>query len=329
MNKAIKISTGIQLIVITGLSLLSLHSFAGQKIDQTMDVDSQSYIEIEHINGKAAVKGWDKNTILVQGELSERAEEFIFRRDGKNVLIEVKMKASNRDYNSWGNWNNDEGDDLTIYVPKTSSVFYTSVNANFNGNDLLGGLGADVVNGAINVNNVTGKIRLESVNGDIKADKVEGNVRIETVNGSIQGEHSGQGEIGFDSVNGNIRLHSDSREIDVETVNGDIELDLDQVSELDLSSVNGSIEVNMTLIENGDVEISTVGGRVELTLQQEVSARFDIEGHAGGRFINKLTDDKMQKAKYGPRRWLEFSTGNGSANVEISTVHGRIELGRR
>jgi DUF4097 and DUF4098 domain-containing protein YvlB len=104
---------------------------------------------------------------------------------------------------------------------------------------------------------------------------------------------------------------------------------LDQVSELDLSSVNGSIEVNMTLIENGDVEISTVGGRVELTLQQEVSARFDIEGHAGGRFINKLTDDKMQKAKYGPRRWLEFSTGNGSANVEISTVHGRIELGRR
>jgi len=326
MNKIMNKTISKPFFVIAGLSLISTASFAGQKIDQSMDVDPQSYIEIEHINGDAVVKGWDKNEVLVQGELSDRAEEFIFRRDGKSVLIEVEMKRSNKGYNSWGKWDNDEGDDLVIYVPKTSTVNYTSVNADFEADDLLGGLNVDVVNGGVDVKNIVGRVRLESVNGDITAAELDGDVRIETVNGDIQGRHSGEGEIGFDSVNGDIRIQSDSREIAAETVNGDIDLTLEEVSELDLSSVNGSIEVSMTLVEKGDIEISTVGGSVDLMFQKGVSARFEIVGHAGGRFINNLTNDKMQKAKYGPRRWLEFTTGNGSATVDVSTVNGRVEL---
>lgn len=326
MNKVMNIFRCKQLFAVTSLGLVSSLALAGQKIDQSMDVDGQSYIEIEHMNGSAVVKGWDKDEVQVTGELSENAEEFIFRRNGKSVVIEVEMKRSNKGHNSWKNWNNDDGDDLTIYVPKTSSVNYNSVNANFEGDDLLGGLSVDVVNGGIDVNNIMGRVRLESVNGDITAAKLDGDVRIETVNGDIEGRHSGEGEIGFDSVNGDIRIQSDSREIAAETVNGDIELTLAEVSELDLTTVNGSIEVSMTLVENGDVEIATVGGSVDLMFQRDVSARFDIEGHAGGKFVNRLTNDKMQKAKYGPRRWLEFTTGNGSAKVDVSTVNGRVEL---
>lgn len=326
MNKVINTFSCKQILIASSLSLVSTVALAGQKIDQSMDVDSDSYIEIEHMNGSAVVKGWDKNEVQVSGTLSERAEEFIFRRNGKSVTIEVEMEHSRKGHNSWNNWNSDDGDDLTIYVPKSSSVNYTSINANFEGDDLLGGLSVDVVNGAVDVNNIMGRVRLESVNGDITAAKLDGDVRIETVNGDIEGRHSGEGEIGFDSVNGDIRISSDSREIAAETVNGDIELSLAEVSELDLATVNGGIEVSMTLVENGDVEISTVGGSVELIFQQDVSARFDIEGHAGGKFVNRVTNDKMQKAKYGPRRWLEFTTGDGSAKVDVSTVNGRVEL---
>jgi hypothetical protein len=64
-------------------------------------------------------------------------------------------------------------------------------------------------------------------------------------------------------------------------------------------------------------------------LQSEVSARFDIEGHAGGGISNDLSADKMQKAKYGPNRWLKFSLNGGSAKVNVSTVSGRVGLGKK
>ena len=311
--------------VVVGLLFTTHPALAGQKVDQTLDADAQSRIEIEHLNGSAVVKGWDREEVRVEGELSDRARKFIFERRGKNVQIKVEMESTSYkgDWKSWGSGN---GDDLTIYVPHGSEVNYTSVNASFDGEDLHGGLDVEVVNGAVSVNDIEGRIRLESVNGHITARKLTGDVNIETVNGSIEGRHSGEGDIKFESVNGDIRISSDSREIQAETVNGDLDLELQVVDELDLSSVNGDIEASMDLQAGGDVRISTVGGSVELIFQEGVSAHFDIEGHAGGKFVNRLTDDKMQKAKYGPRRWLEFSTGGGSAEVEVSTVKGRVEL---
>ncbi|WP_100643992.1 DUF4097 family beta strand repeat-containing protein [Alteromonas facilis] len=308
------------------LMLVSPTLLAGQKIDQRLDVDSDNYIDIEHMNGKAVVKGWDKDEVYVQGELSDRAEEFVFKRRGNRVEISVEMQHSSYRDGNWKNWKNDEGDDLTIFVPKNSRVQYESINANFDAENLHGGLAVEVVNGHIDVNDMTGRIRLESVNGDIRAQKLSGDVQLETVNGSIEGKHSGKGDISFTSVNGNIDIASDSPEIAAETVNGDLRLELQEVNDLDLSTVNGRVEVSMDLADDGDVRVSSVGGSIELMFQQGVSARFDIEGHAGGRFINRLTDDKTQKDKYGPRRWLEFSTGNGEARVEVSTVNGRVEL---
>ena len=59
------------------------------------------------------------------GELSDRTNEFIFERKGNVVIIHVEV---NRLGKKW--WeNNDEGDDLTIYVPKDSDSNYTAVNA--------------------------------------------------------------------------------------------------------------------------------------------------------------------------------------------------------
>lgn len=312
--------------LMVGLLTVSNVAYANQTVNQTLDADSDSHVDIEHMNGSAVIKGWDRDEVMVKGELSEKAKEFIFERSGKRVEIKVEMEHSSYNGKSWGNWNSGSGDDLTIFVPKNSRVTYNSINASVNSENIHGGLDIEVVNGSIDVDDASGRVRLESVNGSIDANKVSGDVQIETVNGSIEGDHSGKGEIGFESVNGDISISTDSPEISAETVNGDLDLRLQEVDELDLSSVNGSIDVVMDLQSNGDVRISTVGGSVDLTFQKGVSARFDIQGHAGGRFVNRLTDDKMQKAKYGPRRWLEFETGSGSAKVEVSTVNGRVEL---
>lgn len=305
-----------------GLSLVSAMSLAGEKVDQTIKADKDGYVQIEHLGGVASVKGWSKNEVRVVGELGERTNEFIFERDGNEVLIKVKVKHSR---GSWS-WDSEDGDELEIFVPFDSKVNYTSTNANVEVFDVRGSADIDTVNGNIEVADLQGRLRIEAVNGNINARNLLGDIKIETVNGDINDRDSKASEAAYESVNGDINVNVGSVEVKVETVNGDIELELGTIEQLSVNSVNGTIEASMDLAKKGDVRASSVGGNIYLFFQPDVSARFDLQGHAGGRIVNKISDAKEQRAKYGPRRWLEFSHNGGNGRVDVSTVSGRIKV---
>lgn len=314
---------------LTLLVLSSVSAQAKQSVDEKMAADPNGSVEIEHQNGRAKVIGWDKSEVSVVGELGDNTEEFQFERNGSSIVIHVKAKK-NRSWGNWGSNDGDNGDYLTIHVPKNSKVEYTSVNADVDVNNIHGGLSVTVVNGNMDIEDLSGRIRLQSVNGDIDADKLNGDLAIETVNGDIDGKQmntqGSENELKVSTVNGDIEMESNSTEVEAETVNGSIELNLQEVEELELNTVNGSIDVQMHLLADGSVDASSVGGTIELIFQKGVGARFDIEAHAGGSIKNKITDDKQKRAEHGPRRWLEFSTANPTASVEVSTVHGNIRL---
>ena len=299
--------------------------WAGEKVDRTVDVDADAFVKIEHINGQAKIKAWDKNQVRVSGTLGDRTKEFIFENDSDEVMIEVKVKKSR----NWGSWGSDDDDDLEIYVPRQSKVYYSAVNADVDAEGFKGGANVDTVNGSIDSEKLAGRIRLESVNGDITAKELTGDVKIETVNGDINSTNSDGNKDSYDSVNGDIQVKSHSHEINVETVNGDMELELGEISQLNVSTVNGEIDAHLSLQENGEVDASSVGGGINLYFQEKVSARFDIQAHAGGKITNRLSDHQMQKAKYGPSRWLEFSLNGGKGKVDISTVSGRVKLAKK
>jgi DUF4097 and DUF4098 domain-containing protein YvlB len=302
---------------------LCTNAAAKQEIDQSLPASNNSLIRIEHINGKAEVRGWDKDQVQVKGTLGEKTQEFIFKERNGDIRIEVEVKQKY----SWSE--NNDGDDLFIYVPFGASIQYDSVNANLQLVNLKGSVKAEVVNGSINADQLSGRARFESVNGEIEFADITGDITVETVNGDIQGSHESEKDITLESVNGSVFVHSQSEKIEVESVNGDIELELANVEHLEMTSVNGDIDVTLTLNETGEVEGNTVGGRIALTFDELPSAHFDIEAHAGGKIVNKLTNDKVQKTKYGPRRWLAFSTGKGSAIVNLSTVGGRISVDKK
>jgi len=308
-----------------GFLCLSWTALADEKINRSLDVSKTPYVQIEHINGSAKVIAWDKSEVKVTGTLGDRTEKFIFEKDDNEVLIKVKMKNSN----GWNNWGSDNGDKLEIFVPRQSKVFYSAVNADVELEQVRGGARVETVKGSIEVKELAGRIRLESVNGRITAISLEGDVKISTVNGTIDSRSSKGKEDSYESVNGDIEVTSESGDINVETVNGDIELQLGSVNQLNLDTVNGSIKAKLDLDKNGEIDASSVGGSIYLYLQSDVSARFDIEGHAGGKITNNLSDDKVQKAKYGPNRWLKFSLNGGGAKVNVSTVSGRVKLDKK
>jgi DUF4097 and DUF4098 domain-containing protein YvlB len=314
-----------KLLIFAGLLCLSWTALADENINRSLDVSKAPYVQIEHVNGSAKVIAWDKSEVKVIGTLGDSTENFIFEKDDNEVLIKVKVKNNH----GWNNWGSDNGDDLEIFVPRQSKVYYSAVNADVELEKIRGGARVETVNGSIEAKELAGRIRLESVNGQVTADSLEGDVKISTVNGSIDSRSSKGNDDSYESVNGSIEVFSESADINIETVNGDIKLKLGKVSQLNLETVNGSTEAWLELESNGEIEASSVGGSIRLHLQSDVSARFDIEGHAGGNITNNLSADKMQKAKYGPNRWLKFSLNGGSAKVNVSTVSGRIRLDKK
>ena len=93
--------------------------------------------------------------------------------------------------------------------------------------------------------------------------------------------------------------------------------------------MNGKIRASLALNPQGDVSVSNVNGQIELLFDKKISADFEIDSFVGGSIVNKLSDDKAEKQKFGPGRKLSFSVNGGSAEVEVNTVGGKIKLGHR
>ena len=313
-------------IVLTAMLLsTATATFAGEKVDKTIDTSSSPKVDIEHIDGKADIRVWDKPQVRVTGELGDQTEEFIFEKRGDVVVIHVEVERRSK---SWYQKSRD-GDDLVIYVPAASDLHYTAVNADVNAEGITKAVDIEVVNGDVTLSNVGERVEVESVNGDIVLKNVRGRLEAGTVNGDIEAIHKGNTPVSFTSVNGKLDIASSSPDLSIETVNGRIGLSLQEVDSLQINTVNGRTFAKLGLNANGSIKANSVGGAMEFVFQEGLSAQFDIETHAGGNIINNVSNEKAQKPKYGPGSWLRFIHNGGAANVEISTVHGRIEIDQK
>ncbi|MCO7189808.1 MULTISPECIES: DUF4097 family beta strand repeat-containing protein [unclassified Pseudoalteromonas] len=307
--------------IILGLATLPLFALAGDKIDEQIEVPLDGKVVIENQRGKVTIKSWDKPSFKVSGELDELADGYTLETQGNVTEFIVKMPRRNKGWN-----NKRDGSRLTIYMPKQSELDFEGVNVDVDVSNFSAGVAVTTVNGDIEVNQVNGKIELETVNGDIEGKELSGNIRYETVNGDIE-DMASSGKLRFNAVNGGIESMTQASDIRVENVNGEVDFDIASLKDLRMSTVNGEINVKLRALEKrANIRFESVSGDVDFYFPTNLSARFDIDAHAGGRIINELSADKEKKAKYGPSRELEFVINDGDVDVEIDTVSGRIAL---
>ena len=305
------------------LAALPALALAGEQIDKELNIPSDGKVIIENQRGDVVIKTWDKGVFKVTGELDDKAKGYRLENQGQVTEFIVEMPKR---YQSWGGRG---GSELTIFMPRTSELDFEGVVVDIEAADLQAGARIKTVNGNIELRQAKGKITLETVNGDIDTRDLSGNIQFETVNGDIEDIDSA-GKLRFSAVNGEIKTQTTANELRLENVNGEVELRMSELKDLRLSTVNGEIEVYMeTLASNANLNLDSVSGDIELYFPAEVSARFDINAHSGGRINNQLSSDQVKKEKYGPARSLEFVLGNGDTDVEIDTVSGNVELKRQ
>jgi len=295
---------------------------AGEQIDRTVDVSSSEQIKIENQDGNIEIKAWDKRAFSIKGELDDRALGYELEQKSGQTHFRVNMPKS-------GKYSKPHGSNLVMYVPLQSLIRFNGVNVNVVISEVQGGSRIETINGNIKANDLAGDIRLETVNGNIDGQKLNGDIRYRTVNGNIDDVNS-QGELRFDSVNGEIKTQSQARSLKAENVNGEMDLALQQVERVSINTVNGDIVLEVhELMPRARIAIETVSGSASLTLPSDISAKIDVDAHAGGRIKNAFNEVTVKKAKYGPSSSLTIEQAGGDSKIELDTISGHLTLKKR
>jgi DUF4097 and DUF4098 domain-containing protein YvlB len=298
---------------------LSLQTVAGEKVDKTLSVDEETNISVENLRGKVKILGWDKNEVSVSGEIDEKAERFVFEKDGG--FIKVKVVMPHHMNSSW----HEEGSNLVIHMPRKLRLDFSGVSTDVSVEDLTKSTEIKSVSGNIYVDSLSDLIEISSVSGDIRSENLSGKINLTSVSGDIDDKKS-QGRIILKAVSGHLKTRTEASEVFVNTVSGEIDMILNDVDELIISTVSGDVDGELSLNNSGRIKMSSVSGDIDLGFTNDVEASFRMRSNAGGDLVNKITSDKAKHAKYGPSSKLYFETGNGKASVKASTVSGRLKV---
>jgi hypothetical protein len=294
-----KIITGNVQILATLAGVLWLSAVtASEEVDRVLDASSAGSVKVMNTRGNVEIYGWDKDEIRVRGELDDLVDEFIFEVKGDQARIEVRLPRHNV---NWG-----DGSDLEIYVPENSRVDFQGVSTD------------------TTIKNVLGGLRARSVSGDITVDNIQERVHIKTVSGDIEISDS-SGEANIATISGEIEIEMDSGRVILDTVSGDIEAELEEFSALSANAVSGGIEVEGKLVDNGDIDMSSVSSDLVLKLAEPINAQLTVETGPGGEIENFLTDDKPIE-KFPSSMGLEATLGSGEGTITLRTVSGDIRI---
>ena len=290
------------LLAVSVIAMLSAPAYAGKKIDKTLEVDPTGKVEISVVRTDIDVEVWDKSEVRVTGELDDATEKFIFETSGSKTIIKIELD----DGLFHGNWHSSNGE-LSIFVPKGSTVESGGVSGDLNVTGVLGGVSLHTVSGDIDLKDVADFIEVETVSGDVEVQDCTGKMKLASVSGDI-------------TANGN------ASHFDANTVSGDVNAEIGLSERVDLSTVSGDVEIEFELATDGRVDAETVSGDVALHFDNDVvNARFDIDTGPGGDIENSITDDRSDSSFIGAEK-IKFRSGDGKGTVEINTMSGSIEV---
>jgi len=298
--------------------ILPLLAFAeADRVDETKDVSATGNVAVNVVRGKVRLVGWDKPAVQVTGTLDTKTKAFIFNVNGDETIIEVKIDDG---INGW--FGSDEGSSLTVYLPAASRMEFDGVSTDV---DVLGldkAIEVSVVSGDMTMVGGSSSVTVQSVSGDLILSDSTGRVKVVTVSGDIK-SNSVTGEAHYTSVSGDIVVKDGGEEVLIETVSGEIEVVNGSVNRLGGHSISGDITVGTRLLDSGSIEFANISGNIALLLEGDISERFSLETGSGS-ISNKLSTDQPAISRYMGDENIQFTVGDGSGQVSLSTRSGDL-----
>jgi len=251
----------------------------------------------------------------------------------------------------------------------------SNVEGEFSGKTMGGELELDGLKGEVNLTTMGGEItltnseldgKLKTMGGDIRFENVKGNVDASTMGGEIHYRNvtigSGKEEVKISTMGGEIFVDKAVHGANVHTMGGDIyirkaekyvkattmggEIDIDELDGwVKASTMGGDVTVKMVGDPDEgerDVDLSSMGGEIELILPAGISAEFEIEliytknsrrnYRISSDFKLKIEESSDWIYNQGTPRKRILGTGsvNGGKNhIHIKTINGNIRIKKK
>jgi hypothetical protein len=278
--------------------------WAGEHVDQTLNVEPAGTVHIHCLRGELTIVGWDRPEVRVQGELDDLATGLRFETDGDRTMIRIVMPEHGV--------NRGDAADLTVNVPGGAH------------------LRVDAVSAEVHLREVTGPVAIRTVSGDVSAEGLGDRVQINTTSGDIElsGGAGGEGLVRIGTTSGDTRVRLHTLTLRLDSVSGDIEAELEAFDAIRASTVSGDFELAGELASGGSLEANSVNGDVELELAAPVNAAVEIRTGAGGDIDNDWTEDAPETLMTRGKT-LRTTAGDGSGRVLVQSISGDIELRHR
>lgn len=294
-----KVKLVLSVSVAAALGLAAPCAQAQQKVEARRAAAADALVEIDNPAGSITVTGWDRNEVMVAGDLGAGASGLDFTGSGSRIRIGVDTERNPHGVIS----------SLQIQVPRRSRLQIESFAGSIVVAESSGTISAETVNGSITIGGQAKEISAESVNGSVQIAGASTHTRAETVNGSVI-------------------VRGASGELDASTVNGRLEVSGGTFDRAHLETVSGSLSFDGGLASGATLEAETVSGSVTLVLPAGVAADFSVSTFSGG-IDNALGPPAARVGEHTTEKELEFSTGGGGASVSVHTLSGGITLRKK
>lgn len=279
-------------------ALLVLPVRAETRVDERSPAPPDGVVKVGNATGKLTIVGWDKAEVTVSGTLGAGTKGLTLKNQGRRTDVELELEHGS------------QGEaELEVRVPAGSEVEVEGFAA------------------STSVSGVKGAVRIETVNGSITVAAAGGELELQAVNGAISVTGTSS-RVQAEAVNGAVTLKGVGGDVEASAVNGKLSVEGGRFKHAELHTVSGGMQVQCDLEPGARMELNSVSGQIELSLPASVSASFNVASFSG-RIENELGPEAPKTGRITPQKELTFTTGSGSASVEIHTLSGGITLRKR
>lgn len=164
----------------------------------------------------------------------------------------------------------------------------------------------------VGVRNLSGDLHVERVSGEVRLATVEGAIEVRDVRGAVSARSQGEG----------IRLVDVEGDIDVSTGSGDLRLEGIRSGSVVAETLDGDVLFAGPLQAGGSYRFSVHDGDATLELPRSTAAEVRVATF-DGEFVS---DFPVLLQRFGGGGVMEFTLGDGGADLEIEVFDGEIRL---
>ncbi len=266
---------------------------AAPQTDTTFTVQPGARLEVRNMGGDITVRTWERNAVRVEAEHSSRTEVEV---ESSGSVVRVRARSRYGPANIV---------DFRITVPASMSLDLSGMHTEI---DVQG------AQGEVSAQSVMGGITIRGGRGTVSARSVQGEVLVE----------GAQGQVRAASTSEDVRVVGASGEVYTETVSGDTYLERITSGRVEVGALSGDVYYDGTIQPRGRYSFVTHSGDVVVSVPEGTDATISVatlSGDVDASFpLPSRGDD--------PGRRFAYTLGSGSAQVEMETFSGDVQLRR-